>query len=156
MLLFFMEKIERNEKVKKSKFLLLMAVGITAVLGFLGITKVNAQTYYETLVEALESTTCLGASCVIQILDEVEETNTILNGKDVTIDLNGLQITGKTDKAFENNGTLKIIDKNGYTYIKNDGTMDSKADFNSYVNEYIAKNKITDENFFIIPTSYIL
>ena len=37
--------------MKKSKFLLLMAVVVTAVLGFLGITKVNAQTYYETLVE---------------------------------------------------------------------------------------------------------
>ena len=43
-------------------------------------------------------------------------------------------------------GENGYTEENGYTYIKNDGTMDSKADFNSYVNEYIAKNKITDEN----------
>lgn len=46
-----MEKIERNEKVKKNKIILLMAVAFTAILSFLGISKVNAQTYYETLVE---------------------------------------------------------------------------------------------------------
>ncbi|MBQ8206485.1 MAG: thioester domain-containing protein [Bacilli bacterium] len=37
--------------MKRNKILLIMAVAITAFLSFLGITKVNAQTYYETLVE---------------------------------------------------------------------------------------------------------
>ena len=68
--------------------------------------------WYETLEEALESETCQGASCVIQMLDNVEETNEVLNGQDVTIDLNGLTITGAQDKAFTNNGILKIVDKN--------------------------------------------
>lgn len=43
-------------------------------------------------------------------------------------------------------GENGYTEENGYTYIKNDGTMDNKADFNAYVNEYIAINKITDEN----------
>ena len=68
--------------------------------------------YYETLAQALNSDTCQGASCVIQMLDDIEETNTVLNGKDVTIDLNGLTISALNENAFTNNGTLKIIDKN--------------------------------------------
>ena len=37
--------------MKKRKLLLLMAIAFTTVLSVIGITKVNAQTYYETLVE---------------------------------------------------------------------------------------------------------
>ena len=68
--------------------------------------------YYETLAQALNSDTCKGASCVIQMLDDVEESNTVLVDQDIIIDLNGFDITGREDNAFVNNGVLTIIDRN--------------------------------------------
>ena len=72
----------------------------------------DEQYYFESLKQALESETCQGASCVIQMLEDVEETNVVLNGQDVTIDLNGTTITGLQDNALTNSGILKIVDKN--------------------------------------------
>ena len=66
---------------------------------------------YETLKAAIESTECVSI-CNIQMLDNVTETNSVLNGQDIKLDLNGLTISGLTDKTFENNGTLQILDTN--------------------------------------------
>lgn len=40
----------------------------------------------------------------------------------------------------------EYTEENGYTYIKNTGDLTDKANFNSYVNEYIEQNMIKDEN----------
>ena len=66
---------------------------------------------YETLKEAIESTECISI-CNIEMLDNVEETNSVLEGQDIKLDLNGYTITGLQDKAFENNGIFKIVDYN--------------------------------------------
>ena len=66
---------------------------------------------YETLKEAIESSECVSI-CRIEMLDNVEETNSVLDGQDIKLDLNGFTITGLQDKAFENNGILQIVDYN--------------------------------------------
>ena len=66
---------------------------------------------YETLKEAIESSECISI-CRIEMLDNVEETNSVLDGQDIKLDLNGYTITGLQDKAFENNGILQIVDYN--------------------------------------------
>ena len=66
---------------------------------------------YETLREAIESPECV-SRCNIQMLDNVTEVNTILDGQEIKLDLNGLTITGIQDKAFENNGEFQVVDYN--------------------------------------------
>ena len=66
---------------------------------------------YETLKEAIESSECVNI-CRIEMLDNVEETNSVLDGQDIKLDLNGFTITGLQDKVFENNGILQIVDYN--------------------------------------------
>ena len=66
---------------------------------------------YETLREAIESPECV-SRCNIQMLDNVTETNAILDGQIIKLDLNGLVITGLQDKAFDNNGVFQVVDYN--------------------------------------------
>ena len=58
----------------------------------------------------LDGINCNMGACTIQMLANVTETNDILEGQDITLDLNGFNINGKTDYTFNNNGDFVIID----------------------------------------------
>lgn len=72
---------------------------------------------YESLEEAIESDNCL-VSCHVEMLDDVTESNDVLAGQDITLDLNGKTITGLTSYAIKNNGNLKVVDYNDETIGK--------------------------------------
>ena len=64
---------------------------------------------YESIGEALESTDCT-TSCHIQMIDNTEESNDILVGQSVLLDINGKTITGTESTAFNNFYKLQVID----------------------------------------------
>ena len=53
--------------------------------------------------------------CTIQMLDDVTESNDILEGQDITLDLNGFNVNGRTAYTFTNSGSFKVIDSKPYT-----------------------------------------
>ena len=65
---------------------------------------------FETLKEAIEYEECEINECKIEMLDDVVESNSILGGQEIELDLKGKTITGTTGKTFINNGTFKVID----------------------------------------------
>ena len=68
---------------------------------------------FETLKEAIEYNSCLSNSCTIEMMEDVVESNSILNGQDITLDLKGKTITGETNITFNNSGIFKVIDTTG-------------------------------------------
>ena len=74
-------------------------------------TDLDESTYikHESLKEALEDTHCMNV-CTIQMIDDVEESNNVLSGQTITLDLNGHVVEGTTENTFNNNGTLQVID----------------------------------------------
>ena len=65
---------------------------------------------FETLKEAIEYEECEIDECKIEMLDNVIESNSILGGQEIELDLKGKTIEGTTGKTFINNGTFKVID----------------------------------------------
>ena len=65
---------------------------------------------FETLKEAIEYNSCVSNSCIIEMLENVSESNDILEGQDITLDLNGKTITGVKNYTFNNNGSFTVID----------------------------------------------
>ncbi|MBR3116295.1 MAG: InlB B-repeat-containing protein [Bacilli bacterium] len=95
---------------------------------------------FSTLKSAIEYTgnvnesdnrNCLLNQCTIQMLDSVAESNTILQGQDITLDLNGYTINGVRDYTFTNNGEFTVIDSDIY--------IGEAADFNE-LSENCIKN----------------
>lgn len=65
---------------------------------------------YKGLTYNQDGVNCNTEQCTIQMLDNVTETNDVLEGQDITLDLNGFNINGLTDYTFTNNGNFKVID----------------------------------------------
>ena len=72
-------------------------------------TQGNEIERYELIGLALESTECTN-TCHIEMIDNTEESNTILRGQDVTLDINGFLIEGTSANTFTNNGIFTVID----------------------------------------------
>ena len=73
-------------------------------------------TTYTTLKSALERNSgginCLTTKCKIQMLDNVIESNSVLGGQDIVLDLNGYTINGNRNYTFtvNNNATFTVYD----------------------------------------------
>ena len=73
----------------------------------------NEQDYinYSTLRGAIEDEHCISNSCVIQMVKGTNESVEVLNGQNITIDINGKTISGiRDDYTILNNGDLTILD----------------------------------------------
>ncbi|MBQ6220200.1 MAG: InlB B-repeat-containing protein [Methanosphaera sp.] len=77
-------------------------------------------TTYTTLKSALERNSgginCLTTKCKIQMLDNVIESNSILGGQDIVLDLNGFTINGNRNYTFtvNNNATFTVYDSESF------------------------------------------
>ena len=71
---------------------------------------INDYIKFESLREAIEYNDCVDKQCTIQMVDNTEESNEVLGGQNITLDLNGKTISGVKNYTIYNNGELKIID----------------------------------------------
>ena len=89
---------------------------------------------YTTLEEAIKICEANGEKRTIRVLDDIQESGIIIDGQDITIDLNGKTISSDNQEAtIINHGSLQIVDnsdsKTGKIIntksigIKNDGTL---------------------------------
>lgn len=53
---------------------------------------------------------CTTNQCTIQMLESVTESNNVLDGQNITLDLNGKTITGVVDYTIDNSGSFTILD----------------------------------------------
>ena len=75
---------------------------------------------------------CITSQCTIQMLESVTESNEVLEGQDITLDLNGKTVNGLINYTINNNGLFTLIDtasepgvlsNNISTSIINNGTL---------------------------------
>ena len=64
---------------------------------------------FESLNEAIES--CETNQCTIEMVLDTKESVEVLEGQDITLNVNDKIITGERDYTIENSGILKILDK---------------------------------------------
>ena len=64
---------------------------------------------FESLNEAIES--CETNQCTIEMVLDTKESVEVLEGQDITLNVNGKTITGERDYTIQNSGNLIIVDK---------------------------------------------
>ncbi|MBR3116283.1 MAG: InlB B-repeat-containing protein [Bacilli bacterium] len=68
---------------------------------------------FSSLQAAIEYDDCVNTQCTIQMVTGTYESNVILNGQDITLDLNGQIVRGTiADYTIQNNGNFILIDSN--------------------------------------------
>ena len=114
------------------------AVYVARVIGMGGLIYDDPSQYelFESLQGAISY--CGTTQCTVQIIpDELEESVTVIQGQDITFDLDGKRLYSDSLYTIENNGNLTIVDRNpstesygnilnsnvSGTVIKNNGTF---------------------------------
>ena len=111
-------KVEAIDKVGNTSYeeIQITTPGKHYVARITGInnTSLEEENYirFESLKEAIEYSECVRNECTIELIDDIEESNVILDGQQITLNLNGKNVTALNDNAFINNGTLTVIDNN--------------------------------------------
>lgn len=68
---------------------------------------------FPSLKEAIEYPDCVSSQCTIQMVQGTNESNIVLDGQDITLDLNGKIIFGVNENyTIQNSGKFTIIDNN--------------------------------------------
>lgn len=86
---------------------------------------------YETLKEAVESAQDRETVVILQDIEIVDETCTIVDGKSITLDMNGKTITVTDSKA---NGNYELFYNYGELHVEGNGTIELTAKHNRYWN----------------------
>lgn len=88
---------------------------------------------FPSLNAALNYCTNTITSCTIQMVEDTEETNTILASQDIILDLNGKTVSGAGITTITNNGNLQVVDHNNTTDIT--GQISSYEPIGKIINE---------------------
>ena len=100
-----------NETEYEDSVTTLNAVYVARIIGMGGVIFDDESQY--TLFESLQSAIdyCSTTQCTIQLIpDELEESVTVIQGQDITLDLDGKTLYSSESNTIENNGTLVIVD----------------------------------------------
>ena len=110
---------------EKVQFTTMEEEGIVAILiavNNVPLEEITENEQFSKLKKAIEDPRCVSQQCTIQMVDNTRESVSVLEGQDITLDVNGHTIAGVRDYTINNTGLLTIIDDAGVPGIISNNT----------------------------------